>query len=136
MLRIVENVIEVKTNGHSWSLIDDDTGKWLGEVDPNSMEVILQEDGDGNNGFDGYGNQSEKNNKEKGNGTVEKSMEEENTRIPLTEKRLLDIEDFQAYTSLGKNRATDLAKMSGAIYRVGRRKLIDRVKFDAWCDAQ
>lgn len=136
MLRIVPNIVEVKTGETKWSLIDDDTGKWLGEVDPHSMEVLLEEDGDENSGFDGYENQSEKKNKEKGDGTAEKSIEEENTRIPLTEKRLLDIEDFQAYTSLGKNRAADLAKISGAIYRVGRRKLIDRVKFDAWCDAQ
>ena len=131
MLRIVENVIEVKTNGHSWSLIDDDTGKWLGEVYPQSMELLLKEDGAENTGFG-----SEKKNKEKEDGTAEKSIEAENLRIPLTEKRLLDINEFQAYTSLGKNRAADLAKISGAIYRVGRRKLIDRVKFDAWCDAQ
>ncbi len=61
---------------------------------------------------------------------------EEYEKVPLTQKRLLDIKEFQRYTSLGKNRAAELARESGAALRFGRRVLIDRVKFDAWCDAQ
>lgn len=56
--------------------------------------------------------------------------------IALNEKRLLDIGEFQVYTSLGRSRATQLAKESGAVFRFGRRLLIDRIKFDAWCDQQ
>ena len=63
-------------------------------------------------------------------------VSEEYEKVPLTQKRLLDIKEFQRYTSLGKNRAAELARESGAALRFGRRVLIDRVKFDAWCDAQ
>ena len=66
----------------------------------------------------------------------DEKIAEEYEKIPLTQKRLLDIKEYQWYTSLGKNRATELAKESGAALRFGRRVLIDRVKFDAWCDAQ
>lgn len=56
--------------------------------------------------------------------------------ILLNEQRLLDVEEFQKYTSVGRNNALKLAKESGAALRIGRRLLIDRVKFDVWCDEQ
>lgn len=57
-------------------------------------------------------------------------------RVPLTEKRLLDINEFQVYVSLGRNLAFSLAREANAEFRWGRRFLIDRVKFDKWCDEQ
>lgn len=99
MLKIVPYVVEVNTGGMQWSLIDDDTGKWLGEVDPHSLKIILQEESQAQKRVldgDGFGSEKEQ---EKG---TEKDIQVENFRIPLTEKRFLDIEDFQAYTSLGK----------------------------------
>lgn len=64
---------------------------------------------------------------------TEESIKE---RIPLTEKRLLDINEFQLYVGLGRNLAFSLAREANAEFRWGRRFLIDRVKFDKWCDQQ
>ena len=61
---------------------------------------------------------------------------ENETRIPLNEKRLLAIPEFQLYASIGRNNALKLAKESGAEIRIGRRLLIDRVKVDEWCSSQ
>lgn len=52
----------------------------------------------------------------------------------LTEQRLLSLKDFCKYTSLGKDKAAELARVSGAVFNVDRRILVDRVKFDRWCD--
>lgn len=57
-------------------------------------------------------------------------------RIPMSEKRLLNIREFQIYASVGRNSAFSLAEEAGAIFHWGRRILVDRVKFDAWCDGQ
>lgn len=57
-------------------------------------------------------------------------------RVALNEKRLLAIPEFQLYASIGRNNALKLAKESGAEIRIGRRLLIDRVKFDQWCSDQ
>ena len=54
--------------------------------------------------------------------------------IKLTEKRLLNMTEFQAYTSVGRNSAMKLAHESGTEVRIGRQVLVDRVKFDEWCD--
>lgn len=54
--------------------------------------------------------------------------------IPLNEKRFLDMKDFQDYTSIGRNNAMKLAHSTGCIVKVGRKLLVDRVKFDLWCD--
>lgn len=59
-----------------------------------------------------------------------------NERIPMSEKRLLNIREFQVYASVGRNSAFSLAEEAGAIFHWGRRILVDRVKFDAWCDGQ
>lgn len=54
--------------------------------------------------------------------------------IPLNERRLLSMKEFSNYTSLGKDSAAELARVSGAVFYMGRRILVDRVKFDCWCD--
>lgn len=64
-------------------------------------------------------------------------MEKEKTNqtlITLSDKRLLDVNEFCIYASVGRNTALELMKTTGALFRVGRRTLVDRVKFDRWCD--
>ena len=46
-------------------------------------------------------------------------------REPLYERRLLSLEDFALYTSLGRSAARELAISSGAVKKVGRRLLVD-----------
>ncbi len=58
----------------------------------------------------------------------------EKSSYPLTEKRLLRLDEFCAYSSLGRNAARKLAKETGIEKRIGRRILYDRVLFDQWCD--
>lgn len=55
--------------------------------------------------------------------------------IPLTEKRLLSVPEFQAYTGIGRNNAFKLIRRSGCEIRIGKRVFADRVVFDAWCEA-
>lgn len=57
------------------------------------------------------------------------------SRIPLNEKRFLDVKEFCAYVSLGQNRARDLIYRSGCDVKVGRRLLVDRARFDEWCNS-
>ena len=57
-----------------------------------------------------------------------------NVVISLSDKRLLSMDEFAIYTSMGMNRTRELAELSGSLFRVGRRLLVDRVKFDRWCD--
>jgi hypothetical protein len=59
-----------------------------------------------------------------------------NVRIPLSEKRLLTIPEFQAYASIGRNNAFKLIRLTGSEIRIGKRVYADRVKFDAWCSEQ
>ena len=59
-----------------------------------------------------------------------------NVRIPLSEKRLLTISEFQAYASIGRNNAFNLIRLTGSEIRIGKRVYADRVKFDAWCSEQ
>lgn len=54
--------------------------------------------------------------------------------ISLKDKRLLDIGEFSVYASVGTAAARELAEVSNAVFRIGRRILVDRVKFDEWCD--
>lgn len=58
-----------------------------------------------------------------------------NVSIPLNEKRLLSIPEFQAYASIGRNNAFKLIRKAGCEIRIGRRVFADRVVFDAWCEA-
>lgn len=59
-------------------------------------------------------------------------MNKRNTDIPvivrLCDKRLLSVDEFCAYSSAGRNKAMELAEVAGAISRMGRRVLIDRMK--------
>ena len=57
-----------------------------------------------------------------------------NVVISLSDKRLLSMDEFAIYTSMGMNRIRELAELSGALFRAGRRVLVDRAKFDRWCD--
>ena len=59
-----------------------------------------------------------------------------NVVISLSDKRLLSMDEFAIYTSMGMNRTRELAELSGSLFRVGRRLLVDRVKFDRWCDEE
>ena len=54
--------------------------------------------------------------------------------VNLSDKRLLDLDEFRVYASLGLVRAREVAEASGAVFRVGRKLLIDRKKFDDFCD--
>ncbi len=55
-------------------------------------------------------------------------------RIPVIEKRLLDISEFCQYSGLGKTSAYKLAKKIGIEKRIGRKVLFDKKEFDVWCD--
>lgn len=70
------------------------------------------------------------------NNSIRLDEKPQNERIAQNEKRLLAIPEFQLYASIGRNSALRLAHESGAAMRIGRCLLIDRVKFDAWCDNQ
>lgn len=56
--------------------------------------------------------------------------------VPLNEKRLLSVSDFQKYASIGRNNAFKLIKKSGCEIRIGKRIYADRVVFDNWCALQ
>lgn len=57
-------------------------------------------------------------------------------QVPLSEKRLLSVPEFQIYASIGRNNAFKLIRQAGCGIRIGKRVFADRVKFDAWCSAQ
>lgn len=54
--------------------------------------------------------------------------------VTLSDKRLLSIDEFCVYASIGICKARELAETTGAVFKVGKRVLVDRVKFDRWCD--
>lgn len=54
--------------------------------------------------------------------------------VPLSEKRLLSIDEFRTYTSLGRNSALKLSIEAKCRIQCGKRILIDRVKFDEWSE--
>lgn len=53
---------------------------------------------------------------------------------PLSEKRLLRLKEFCAYSGLGQNMARKFAKQIGIEKRIGHKVLYDREQFDRWCD--
>ncbi len=56
-------------------------------------------------------------------------------RIPLNEKRLLSLEEFCGYAGgIGICTARKFVREIGVEVRIGGRCLVDRVKFDRWCD--
>ncbi len=53
------------------------------------------------------------------------------------ESRFLCISDFQKYAgNIGRNKAYELAKESGARVRFGKRVVVDRIRFERWIDSQ
>lgn len=55
--------------------------------------------------------------------------------VPLNEKRLLSLEEFQTYCGMGRNAALKLAVTAKCRFSTeSRRILIDRVQFDKWCE--
>ena len=54
----------------------------------------------------------------------------------IMQKRLLSVREFQVYASVGRNTAYRVIRISGSGIRIGRRLLVDRVKFDRWCENQ
>lgn len=67
-------------------------------------------------------------------GTYPKARKKADTVITLSDKRLLDMEEFSIYASVGICTARELARTAGAVFRCGNRVLVDRIKFDNWCD--
>jgi hypothetical protein len=65
---------------------------------------------------------------------MQKRNDEALVIVRICDKRLLSVADFCEYSSTGRNKAMELAKVAGAVSRMGRRVLIDRVKFDEYCD--
>ena len=65
---------------------------------------------------------------------MKKRVESMSDMVMLSDKRLLSVPEFCAYTSTGRNKAMEMAALAGAISRMGKRVLIDRVKFDVYCD--
>lgn len=55
-------------------------------------------------------------------------------RMPLAEKRLLDLNEFCCYSGMGQKTARKFAKAAGIEKRIGRRVLFDRALFDEWCN--
>ena len=55
--------------------------------------------------------------------------------VSLSDKRLMSMDEFAVYTSMGLNKTRELAEVSGSLFKAGKRILVDRVKFDRWCDA-
>ncbi len=54
--------------------------------------------------------------------------------VTLSDKRLLNMDEFRIYAGLGSNVARNVAEKTGALFKVGRRVLVDKVKFDKYCD--
>ena len=53
-----------------------------------------------------------------------------------SEIRLLSIEELQQYLSVGRNSAVEIGKVSKAAVSIGRRKLYDRIRIDAYIEEQ
>lgn len=58
-----------------------------------------------------------------------------NITVTLSDKRLLNMDEFAIYTGMGVCKTRELAEASGSLFKAGKRVLVDRVKFDRWCDA-
>ena len=59
---------------------------------------------------------------------------ETNVTVSLSDKRLLSLDEFAIYASIGICKARELAAETGSFFKVGKRVLVDRVKLDRWCD--
>jgi hypothetical protein len=62
--------------------------------------------------------------------------EVENSKMAINEKRLISLEEFCEYAGgIGICTARKYIKRIGVEMRIGGRVLVDREKFDRWCDA-
>ena len=66
--------------------------------------------------------------------TYPRARKKADTVITLSDKRLLDMSEFSIYASVGICTARELADTTSSLFRCGNRVLVDRVKFDRWCD--
>lgn len=74
--------------------------------------------------------------KQKGAGFLPNEEMVPAARVPLNEKRLLSLEEFCEYAGgIGICTARKYVRQIGVEVRIGGRCLVDRVKFDCWCDA-
>lgn len=56
-------------------------------------------------------------------------------KVSVTEKRLLSLEEFCDYAGgIGMSTARKYIRKIGVEVRIGGRSLVDRVKFERWCD--
>lgn len=60
----------------------------------------------------------------------------EESRIPLNEMRLLNINQFCQYANVCRKNAMYFINKSNSCIMNGKKILVDRVKFDQWCDEQ
>lgn len=64
-----------------------------------------------------------------------RARERETTAVVmLSDKRLLSMDEFCVYAGLGSSAARNVAETTGSLFKIGRRVLVDRVKFDRYCD--
>lgn len=63
-----------------------------------------------------------------------RAREREEITVTLSDKRLLSIEEFSTYAGIGASSARIVAETTGSLFKMGRRVLVDRVKFDRFCD--
>ena len=54
----------------------------------------------------------------------------------LADKKLLSMKEFCRYAGIGKTKARSYADENGLIVRIGRRVMVDRMKFDRLCDRE
>lgn len=75
--------------------------------------------------------------KQKKDGFIQETQTASFGRMPANEKRLLRIEEFCEYAGgIGVCTARKCARQIGAEVRIGSRCLVDRKKFDSWCDGK
>ena len=63
-----------------------------------------------------------------------RAREREQMTVTLSDKRLLSLDEFCIYAGIGLSAARNVAEATGASFKVGRRVLVDRIKFDKYCD--
>lgn len=75
--------------------------------------------------------------KQKNAGFIQEIQPVHGARVPVNEKRLLSIEEFCEYAGgIGICTARRCIRQIGAEVRIGSRCLVDRKKFDQWCDGK
>lgn len=57
------------------------------------------------------------------------------TKRTVTDCKLLDVKDLQAYLAVGRNTALQVGREAGALRKIGRRSLYDREVIDRYIDS-